>query len=240
MGVLDALTILGAGIGRGYRGSQEVQRQIAEQKRKALLEEREQIVKETTARSQQALTEAQIQTEALNRAIGQFGLDVNKKKAERSEAPITRGGTPLRARILGNEVNLPGTMQSLTDQGDLLRQLSEEQFKSTHPEYFTNYPPAGTAASQIKNSPESRGRDYIHEILSGSSPMGQMEDSEAYSVRMARERAAKLNFLMQNDPEAIKTFLQKGKKSSAETDTSYLDEPALEPEKNRFKIKVKK
>ncbi len=245
MGVLDALTILGSGIGRGYRGSQELQRQIAEQKRKALLEEREQIVKETTARSQQALTEAQIQTEALNRAIGQFGLDVNKKKVERSEAPITRGGTPLRASLLGNEINLPGTMQSLTDQGDLLRQLSEEEFKSSHPGYFTNYPPVGTAAAQIKNSPETRGRDYIHEILSGNPPALLGESGEEYTTRTNAMMRNKLNFLLEQDPDAIDALFGKEKSKGAESDTNYLDEEAIEPKsaktkKNRFtNVKVK-
>lgn len=245
MGVLDALTILGAGIGRGYRGSQELQRQMAEEKRKALLDEREQILREQNARSQQALQEAQIQTEALNRAIGQFGLDVNKKRYETSQTPITQGGGPLKARILGQDVNLPGTVQTLTDQDALLRQLSEEKFKSEHPGYFMNYPPAGTAAAQIRNSPEARGREYIQQILTGNPAMELSEDAETYNTRIRGLMKAKLDFLNEQDPEALKALFGKTKSKGAESDTSYLDDEAIEPDenpkgKNRFKgIKVK-
>jgi hypothetical protein len=256
MGVLDALTILGAGVGRGYRGSQELQRQIAEEKRKALLEEREQAVRERAAESQIQLNTAQQQAAAVEMAMTKFGLGEKERGLKRDTTPITPNGVPIKARILGNDVNLPGTLESLTSQGDLIRQLSEEQFKSQHPGYFTNYPPAGTAAAQIRNSPEARGRDYIHEILSGQLTPLMGEDEESYTLRANKMMRQKLDFLMEQDPDALNALFGKTKADSTDTtegdDGDYSpDRPAIAPKpgkkklkdtytgNNRFNVKVK-
>lgn len=249
MGVLDALTILGAGVGRGYRGSQELQRQMAEQKRKALLEEREQIVRETTAKSQQALQEAQIQTEALNRAIGQFGLDVNKRKEARGATPITQGGAPLRMNMLGQNVSVPGDVQSLTDMEGLLKQLSDERYHSEHPEYFTNYPPVGTKAAEIKLSPAARKIDYILKasgVATGGGPT-QFEDPEDYAVRIAKTFEYIFGQMKEADPEAFSAIKKaalddtpKVNPNAAEDDTSWFNDPAIEPDSTKGNSKGKK
>jgi hypothetical protein len=224
MGVLDALTILGAGIGRGYRGSQEIQRQLAEEKRKALLEEREQAVRERAAQAQEQLTASQVQANAVEMAMNQFNLGEKQKTAKRQATPITEGGAPLKLSILGQGLNLPGDIQSLTDQGDLIRQLSEEKFKSEHPGYFMNYPPAGTAAAQIKLGPQARKIDYLLKAAGTATAggPGQFEDNDAYSERVARIIELIMNKFKSEDPEAFGDSTKVSGKG-----------------KNRFKVDVK-
>lgn len=246
MGVLDALTILGAGAGRGYRQSQETQRLIAEQKRRALLEEREAVIKEQAAQAQQKLTESQIQTEALNRAIGQFGLDVNKANQSRRIEPVTPNAAPLKLSFLGNTVEVPGDMQSMTDLGALINQLSEESFKSKHPEYYRNYPPVG----QTKLEPRARKIDYILRAASvagggGPNQFESISGPEAYNTRVAATFNYILGQMKQADPEAFEAKIKALTDSTGvggDGDTTYFNDPALETggQPNRFKgIKVK-
>jgi hypothetical protein len=204
---------------------------MSEEKRKALLEEREQLVRERTATAQEQLTTSQVQKAAVEMAMENFNLGEKKRGATRQQTSITQGGAPLRANILGNDINLPGDIQSLTENEALLRQLSEEKLKRDKPEYFTNYPPAGTAAAQIKNSPEARGRDYISEILSGNPPAMLGESGEEYTIRTRAMMKNKLDFLMEQDPDALDALFGKVKSDTTKTKT--------DSGKNRFKVKVK-
>lgn len=233
MGVLDALTILGSGIGRGYRGSQELQRQMAEERRKALLDEREQIVKEQQARSQQALNDAQIKEFAMQTAMEKFGLGEKQKAAARAGTSVVPGGGPLKLKLLGQDVNLPGDVESLTTHPDLIKELATQAFQAAHPGFYMNYPPAGTAAAQIRNTPEARGRDYITRILSGELSPLLGESADEYAQRTNAVMRAKLNFLNEQDPEALKALFGGGESDidTTTTDSGALDQPALAPKK---------
>lgn len=234
MGVLDALTILGSGIGQGYRGSQEVQRQIAEAKRKALLEERDQIVREQAAASANALQAAQ----ATNLGSETSARDQTTAEARaaslRGSAPIMSHGSP-HLSIGGNSFNLPNRLDALQDPNisSLLRESSDEQFKSAHPGYYTNYPPAGSSAAQVKLEPRARKVEYLLKaagVATGGGP-GQFEEPEAYSARTASTFQYIINQLREADPEAF---------NEAASDTSGRGKPKPKPKgsSNRFKVKV--
>ena len=233
MSFLDALAILGAGVGRGYRGSQELQRQLAAAKRKELMDERDMAIREQQQASQDALARAQATNLGSETSARDFTLGEARAASERGATPITSGGNP-RLSIGGNNFNLPNRMDVLQNPqiASMLTQSSDEQFKAAHPDYFRNYPPAGTAAAALKNTPEARGRDYIDKILTGLPPIGLGEDETEYTLKTNKLMRAKLAFLMETDPEAINAFLQKA--TSADTTSKGKSKGSG----NRFKVKV--
>jgi hypothetical protein len=121
-------------------------------------------------------------------------------------------------------------LESLTSQGDLLKQLSDEQFKSQHPGYFMNYPPAGTAAAQIKNSPEARAANMIHEIYQSYPPPMIGEDGEEYNSRVLRLREASLDAAFKRDPAAARVFMKQSALEDS-TDTTEGDDGDYSPDR---------
>jgi len=145
MGILDALTILGSGVGKGYRGSQETRRQLAEAKRRAQIEQQEQSRADRLAALQEALGSSTIASQGLARDIDQFGLGEARERSSELSAPITRNKAPLGLDILGNRVNVPGTMRGLTSAQDIIGRLLGNQndaadriFKQKNPKLFSS------------------------------------------------------------------------------------------------------
>lgn len=81
MGLLDAIGIIGGGVARGYRANQKDQLDIAEQKRKALLE--------------QSLADANIKNQATETQLNEYKLKELKDNAAEDQIPLTKDGKPL-------------------------------------------------------------------------------------------------------------------------------------------------
>jgi hypothetical protein len=229
MGVLDALTILGSGIGQGYRGSQELQRQIAEAKRKALIEDRDMAIREQAQRSADALATAQATNLGSEASARDFTTGEAKAASLRGGAPITQGSPPAFS-VGGRSFTIPNRFDALQDPSisALLRESGDEYIKGKYPQYFTNYPPAGTSAAQVKLDPRSRKVDYLLKaagVATGGGP-GQFEQPDVYQTRTAATFKYILDQLRAADPEAFN--------ESAVPDTSGKGKG-----NKRFKIKVK-
>lgn len=220
MSILDALTILGSGVARGYRGSQELQRQLVEAKRKALLEERELAMREQAQIAQNALAAAQTGKLGVDTRAGEFGLGEARAESERGATPIMPGGIPSLS-IGGNKFQLPNRLDTLLNPeiAGMLRQSSEEDFRAAHPSYYMN----SGAYGQNKLDPRARRIDYLLKtagVATGGGP-GQFEEPDAYQARTAATFKYILDQLRLADPEAFGDTLQ--------ADTTKAD---------RFKVKV--
>src|SRR3989337_2417209 len=112
MGVLDALTILAAGAGKGYRASQEIQRQIAEAKRKALMDESEQAMRDRATALQERLGASTIASEEQARLESQFKLGEARRESLEASQPIAPP-EGFRPTILGTEFNIPNRISAL-------------------------------------------------------------------------------------------------------------------------------
>lgn len=148
MSIFDALAIAGAGVGRGVRQGQAIRREIAEARRKALLEERQQRVQEKEAdtiaefrRAQIRDMEDQLLSRSLEREKGKQdiekgGLDIQRTRGELSEADRLRRyrqtrilpeGKDLDLPFLPGSPDVPGTMEGLLDVQDLFREYLQGQ-----------------------------------------------------------------------------------------------------------------
>lgn len=98
MALLDALTALGAGVGRGHRASQALERQLREAHRKALLEEAE---SKGHLELMGAQTEASHQSSKLDeeRTLG--------LQNERNTLDNPFGGGPRRMSLFNGDIQLP-------------------------------------------------------------------------------------------------------------------------------------
>lgn len=203
MAFLDALAILASGAARGYRGSQEIQRQLAEAKRRALLEEREQAVRERLADSQIAQGSSEID---YRRLLGeQVGEETIGRREARTEAgrPLMRPGSSFSADILGNRLSiLDPTARSLApfmdylgterrERGATARQGMETGFRReelgarlSDPEKF-----GGTKASKEMTPEERRFRAKVEAL---NSIRGEFFDNRELPVQLQ----TRFNFLM--------------------------------------------
>lgn len=93
MPILDALSVLASGATRGYRQGQEAKRQIAEARRRALLEERELATRESLAASQMALESSQARVQELLGQKYQEEATTERGARERGSLPISPSGT---------------------------------------------------------------------------------------------------------------------------------------------------
>ena len=122
MGILDALTILGSGVGKGYRGSQEIQRQIAEARRKALIDEQEQARADRLASLQERLGSSTIGLQDVQRNTGQFGLDEARRQSTAAQEPLTTGGR-FKLGVLDNNFDFPSTSEKFKTFQDTLNEI---------------------------------------------------------------------------------------------------------------------
>ena len=158
MGILNALSILGAGAARGYEGAKALNRQLAEARRKALLEEREVAARERTLALQeselpsiQSLREAQ--TGELTQQTGE-----RKRRATRGQTRVLPEGQGLKIGLLGNELEFPGTIEDVTETEALLRELSGIKARQDRPELY-----GGTRRTPL--TPEERKAKYILDTI---------------------------------------------------------------------------
>lgn len=232
MGILDALTILGSGVARGYRGSQELQRQLAEAKRKALIEEREMAMREEAQNVQNALARAQTAEAGVDTESKGFSLGRARADATRDDTPIMSGGIP-RLRIGGQEFDIPNKFSSIRDPNiaDLLKQVSEQEFMHNNPNYYMRYPPVGRGGNMsFTNTPEGRALKYMQLVFGTNIPPLMGEDEDSYTARVTQERQQRLNFLLNNKDTVDKLLEGMGSDSTkAGSDSTKTD---------RFKVKV--
>lgn len=208
MPIWDALTILGAGVGRGYRQHQELNRMIANARIKQAMEEKELALRERDVSSQEALRSRQ--GEEIAATTRKLGVDTEEeqRRSSRARTRITPEGTPLRANVLGNNVELPGTLEDidalkelldnagalertrLAGQYDLMGQREGDKFKSEHPQLFGG-------ATRTPATPQERLMKYILDF--NSSPdilsLDQQQQNAAWDTFLSR--------LRQLDPEAL-------------------------------------
>lgn len=126
MSILNAVSILGAGVGRGYQASQALQREIAEARRKALIEERETSVRERQADTERMLREAQVREADENVLTSRGTREEADRRRRYLQTPVS--GSKFNLDLMGNKVSLPPTMETLLDpnMSDLLARLNEE------------------------------------------------------------------------------------------------------------------
>lgn len=238
MGVIDALTILGSGIGRGYRGSQELQRQIAEAKRKALIEERDLAIREQAQNAANALAAAQSRRLGVESDTGEFSLGRARAAATSEDAPVTQGGS-IPFRLGGQSFTLPNRLSTLQNPqiAALLGQGSEEAFKARHPDYYMHYPPVGRGSTSFNSTPEGKALQYMQLVFGTNITPLLGEDEESYSTRVNKERNQRLQFLL-NNKDTIDDLLGGGSGiPSDSTDTS--GKKKKKPSGNRFQVDVK-
>jgi hypothetical protein len=101
----DIFTALASGAARGYRAGQELQRQILEAKRKALMEERDAATKERLATSQMALESATADERRAGAAKVTQGTQEATRASERDLTPIAPSG------VIGQDINSLGIPQ---------------------------------------------------------------------------------------------------------------------------------
>lgn len=240
MGVLDALTILGSGISQGYRGSQELQRQLAEAKRKALLDEREQALREHAQASADALSQAQALNLGSEASARDFSTGEARAEAARAGAPIASGGVPT-LHISGNTFTLPNRMDTVQNPyiAELLKQSSEERFKHDNPDFYMHFPPVGSNRMGIggTNSPESRVLKLIDMAIGKPTPALLGEDEDSYTARQSQEKQQRLNFLLNNTATLDSLFRTLSGNTSSDTTTTGKGKAVAKPI-NRFKVKV--
>jgi len=223
MSVLDALTILGAGAARGYRSGQNIQRELAEARRKALLEDREQATRESLARSQMALESSQAGSAEAARQKTLADTEDTRAGILRSQQPITPGGVPFHINLpgMGNKgLDIPGTMGSIENAptSNLIQQLlqggtsenvarinqagetgrtrQELNFRENHPESYGGH-------GRTPKTPEERKMDYLDRAYANIPlPISVVtaEDAQAYLAAMG---SAKLEQFKKEDPEAF-------------------------------------
>lgn len=127
MSILNALSVFAGGAAQGYRAREETNRQIAEVKRKALLEEREQQIREAAQRTQESLAKQQILESQAN--VTKTGVETqgekNKQTREAKSVTGDLGLGDLRHRLGISDLNY-GDITSPGMSGILERMLTEQ------------------------------------------------------------------------------------------------------------------
>src|SRR5258708_1958488 len=204
MGLLNSLLIAGGGAAQGYRSQQETIRQVAEAKRKALLDEREQAVREQLAQSQEALGSAQAAN--LGATSGQTLAETAelKRKALESGLPVSK--SPLTYNIGGRDITIPNELGSLDNPNiaSTLQDVMKYQFMGAHPQYYLNYPPVGS----IKyTEPLARKMEYIKNATAAVTARQRNPIELADPETAAKNDQAIIDLLLNTaktqDPEAL-------------------------------------
>ena len=141
MSILNALSVFAAGAGRGYRAREETNRQVAEIKRKALLEERDQQIREAAQRTQQQLAQQQILESQTNVEGKKVDTQSKKDQLAREAKSFTgdAGLGDLRSKLGIEDLNY-GDVAGLSPLlGDMLREQGRQadiNARVNHPYIF--------------------------------------------------------------------------------------------------------
>jgi len=123
--ILGAISLIGSGVGSGYRASEALQRELAEARRKALLEEREQVVKEKSAATEELYRKSQEAQLGAETQGMQFDLGEKKRAALRGQESSVPGGIHLDTP--GGQINRPGSVEDVSDIESLLKEIMGNQ-----------------------------------------------------------------------------------------------------------------
>lgn len=113
MGAFDALAVLGSGVAQGYRGNQELLRQLREAKRRALLEASE-------SKAKLGLIGQQTLESQTNRFKTQDEID----RAKRLEESLNK---PVSGDMFGGDINFHGTRGELDRYSDIIGHILSEK-----------------------------------------------------------------------------------------------------------------
>jgi hypothetical protein len=155
MSIWNALSIGAAGVGRGYRAGQALEREMAEMKRKALLEEREAQLRERSQTTQDALAQSTIGYQGVQSDIGRETLAGAREGRSRRSQPAFPSGS--KARFLEQDFNLPNTMGGVEDISAFLGDVGREggrreefNYRRTDPWMFGSKKPYLTAEEEAQ------------------------------------------------------------------------------------------
>jgi hypothetical protein len=206
MGIWDALSIGAAGVGRGYRSGQELERQMAEMKRKALLEERDAQIRERSQATQDALAQSQIGYQGVQSDLGRETLTGTRAGRLRGEQPAFPSGS--RASVLGSKYSLPNTQAGVEEQAPLLAALLREACNTEELNARRNDPNIfGGSRRPYLDPTEQAQEDALDRFVQGlkpdpfmaSGPMGsELMDRYFKTYETARKKygAKRINALM--------------------------------------------